>query len=209
MIQMSCIAGLVKSIELADREFGRMDEGLRALMRNADELVAVACGSTALGLAAAARDLPRLPLRVIADPSGDGLEPLPGARGSIVLGLSFSGASVEVGDLVGRAADAGIETVYAGPPAACPAKAHCLRLDLGGLPRRYLPLAACLLIHRVWGPGPDARLVDALRATASVGPSGLSGFLEAAFRSPRIPVFVSAGPGLRAALLAAQYLEFL
>ncbi len=208
-MRMDSKEALIRAIERATSEFAGLDEAQSSRIAGAAPLIVFACGSTALGLSSAARDLHGAPIRVISDAAEPGPRPVAPETGGLALGVSISGSSAEVGDFLRRRSEESVEVIYASRALAPGRGIARLGLDLGGIPRRYLPLAACLLLHRLRGSAFGALLPGALRATVGRPMAGLWAAIAAAYRSGLLPVFVSGDEPLLASVLSAQYMEFL
>lgn len=167
-----------------------------------------ACGSTALGIDAALGDLGQGPRPCIRSPHAFSLLPRPGAEAAPVIGMSMSGGSAEVLEILGRARLQGRDSLLVtGARIAMPGT-RVLRLDLEGVPRRLLPLASCLLVHHLAGVGAGRHLAERPLPPDEAWP-GLSAFLEAAASTGAVPVFVSPGDPFLCEALSSQYMEFL
>jgi hypothetical protein len=205
---------LLVSIERTKGALSGLDAGLLAALRGAKSLAFAASGSTALGIETALAELPasKAPcFRSPADYEGAAAArggPREGRRPELVVGLSMSGRSAEVLEVLRLAARDGARTLLFSASGVRGVDSP-IPLGFEGIPRRFLPLAACLFAEEIAGSGAPDRLAAALKTGPADRRPGLAGFVEGAWRSGLAPIFIGSGEGLEARLLAAQYMEFL
>ncbi len=169
----------------------------------------VACGATASGINAALRDLGGTVPACIESVSAF-LEILPRLdQTRPLVGLSMSGGSAEVLDVLSRAEGLGLPTVYLTHDTGHRGPERRLQLRLEGLGSRFLPLAACLLVHHFSGSDAYKGLLAPSSSRDEEAWPGLLDFLEASFRGGLVPVFISGADPFPAAVLSSQYMEFL
>lgn len=169
----------------------------------------VACGSTAKGIDAALKDLGPGAAACLQSPSAfasarPSLDP-----STLVVGVSMSGGSAEVVDVLQSAHRLGWPTLFLSREAGSKGLPRSLRLGFGGIGPRFLPLAACLLVHRLSGGslGPEDLAPPCL---VPEGPwPAMADFLESAYVSGKLPIFVTSGDPFLGELLSSQYMEFL
>lgn len=169
----------------------------------------VACGSTAKGIDAALKDQGPGEAACLQSPAAfasarPSLDP-----STLVVGVSMSGGSAEVVDVLQSAHRLGWPTLFLSREAGSKGLPRSLRLGFGGIGPRFLPLSACLLAHRLSGSGFG---LDDL-PPPSLEPDGpwpaLAEFLESAYVSGKVPIFITAGDPFLGELLSSQYMEFL
>lgn len=201
------VLAVARALAAAGSALARAGETLEGFVEPGFDPRFAACGSTALGVEAATRDLsarePRI-YRGLCD-----WDAAAGAERRPVIGISMSGRSDEVRDVLARASAAGARTLFVtgGEPMA--AATDNLALDLEAVPTRLLPIAACLLAQRCFGSSSAAELQAGLLAGRGPGFGELPGFLASAYSSSLAPVFVSSEGRYAGELLAAAYMESL
>lgn len=183
--------------------YGRVRDGFalprdgRAWRRD----VVFATGLTALAAEAALRGLPprdgAAPVVLRDAVAAAGVAPDVGGRG--VLGCSFSGASAEVVDALALLRANGVPAALHGAAAACD-PALRIAVGLAEPPFRHVAFCATLPVL-LDGVAPDPRRA----ATSTL----YTDFVAGAASAGAIGVFVGAGDGFRARVLASYWIEYL
>ncbi len=198
---------MARALATADSALALASRAIESFAESGFDPRFAACGSTARGVEAAQRDLPALEPRIYRglcdwDQSA-GADPRP------VIGLSMSGSSPELRDVLAKARATGARTLLMTGGDAGAASSGQLRLELEGVPKRFLPVVSCLLAQRCLGSSSSAQLGAGLGAGGGPGFGELQAFLARAYSSSLTPVFISAEGSYPGELLAAAYMEFL
>lgn len=196
-------------VRTTSSELAALDSGAPGILRAPAPRLFVACGSTAKGIDAALKDLgPREAACLKSPREFFALGRSPDSE-TLVIGVSMSGGSAEVVDVLQGAHRLGWPILYLSREAVPNGLPWSFRLGLAGIGPRFLPLSACLLAHRLYGSGFGLEDLP-LPSLEPEGPwPAMADFLESAYVSGRLPIFITAGDPFLGELLSSQYMEFL
>jgi hypothetical protein len=185
-----------------------VDAGLTGLFPDPSRVSFAACGATAMAVEAALRDAGAGTNHLFQDADGY-IEAHAARMAGALVGISMSGHSVEVRDMLKDARGLGEVTAFVTGGAPMEKPEACFNLDLATMPTRFLPIVACVLVHRFLG----SPFGEELAKDLATGPKGqleeLRAFLAAAHRDALTPLFISAGKDPVTRMLASLYMEFL
>jgi len=185
------------------------NQKIDVLIKEATEVVYVASGSTALGIASATKDFSEKTTHVIQNINE--FEKIIAKKNQkiLVFGVSMSGLSTEVGEILRLASSKALNTIYVTKALPIENVTTNIILDFEEIPIRFLPFAICLLVHHYHRSGFDEQIIDKIQFPLKSQFDELLFFLEFTHKSELTPIFVTSDYPFWGYLLSTQYIEFL
>ena len=195
-------------VQIIDQTLGQLAPAINRLKTQHSSFRFAACGSTALAVQAAILDS-RNESGWLMQSLGDyqeirhSLDP-----GTAVIGISLSGHSVEVREVLNQAAADGISAIFVSLGTSIES-AHNLLIGPTEIPQRFLPLLAMRFVQFCLGSAFPEKDISSQQIHPVELSVLLQEFLVKTYQAELMPVFAAPKPDIKATQLKTQYMEFL
>lgn len=197
------------TVKLVQKKLSQDHQKIDDLIKESSEIVYVASGSTALGIESAIKDFSDKTSYIIQNVTEFKKIIAKKKQKILTFGVSMSGLSVEVREILSLASKRGLNTVYITKASPIESATVNIILDFGEIPNRFLPFAICLLIHYYHKSSFNEQMIDEILFSLKSRSNELLFFLEFTYKSKLTPIFVTSDCSSWGYILATQYMEFL